>query len=44
MTLGNKHLSATNIIDSNEDGSQVVYGQGTKEDNQDKYVKDYIKK
>lgn len=44
MTIGNKHLSATKIIDSNEDGSAVVYGEGTIEDNQDKYIKDYIKK
>lgn len=43
MTLGNKNLSAKNIINISEQGD-VTYGEGTAEDNQDLAIKNLVKK
>lgn len=42
MEIGNKHLSATKIIDYDAEGN-AVYGEGTDKDNQDLFIKDFIK-
>ena len=42
-TLGNKYLSATKTV-TDENGNIIGYEQGTKDDNQDKYIKDLINK
>lgn len=39
--IGNKYLSTKEITDEN--GNRIGYEQGTKEDNQDKFIKDLIK-
>lgn len=39
--IGNKYLSTKEITDEN--GNRVGYEQGTKDDNQDKFIKDLIK-
>jgi hypothetical protein len=42
MEIGNKHLSATKIIDYDAEGN-AIYGEGTDKDNQDLFIKDFIK-
>ena len=42
MSLGNKNLSASKIIDVDSEG-HVIYGEGSKDDNQDLEIKNLIK-
>ena len=43
MELGNKHLSAKTLLDKNDETGQAVYAEGTKNDNQDKELKDVLR-